>query len=89
MDTPYEVCLERVLGRRAAKGNDKPFDGMKTVHPKIRSCKAVAARAARAGHTVHWIDHRLSGPKQVEALLKRVEALCSNSADQGVQGIYS
>lgn len=33
LDTPKEVCVERVLARRAAKGNDTPFDPEKTLLP--------------------------------------------------------
>ncbi len=42
LDTPWEVCLERVLARRAAAGNSKPFDPEKT----MRSAYAQCARSA-------------------------------------------
>ena len=75
MDTPYEVCLARVMKRRTKRGNDKPFDGMKTLYGKIRGCKAVAEKAAVAGHPVYWVNHRLNPAQQVKALLKEVEGM--------------
>ena len=75
MDTPYDVCVSRVEARRLERGNDKPFDGMRSLHGKIRGCKSTAARAASGGHVVVWIDHKLSPERQVKALLKDVERM--------------
>jgi hypothetical protein len=38
MDTPFEVCVERVLSRRAAAGNGNPFDPERTMRPTFNSC---------------------------------------------------
>lgn len=37
MDTPFDVCVERVLQRRAAAGNDAPFDPDRTMTPTFNS----------------------------------------------------
>jgi len=69
MDTPFEVCVERVLQRRAAAraagGNKaaslsaKPFDPERTMRPTYNSVQAVAKRAAAQGHAVLWLPHAL------------------------------
>jgi thymidylate kinase len=69
MDTPYSVCVQRVEARRQAKGNLTPFDGTKSLHPKIRACESVARRAEAAGHTVVMVDHKKSADEQARALL--------------------
>jgi thymidylate kinase len=69
MDTPYSVCVQRVEARRQAKGNVTVFDGMKSLHPKIRACESVARRAEAAGHRVVWVDHKKSADEQARALL--------------------
>lgn len=77
MNTPYEVCVERVVARRKAKGNLTPFDGMKSLHPKIRACQSVATKAEAAGHAVHWVEVGKSDV-QIKALFKRIEEVMSN-----------
>lgn len=57
MDTPFDVCVERVLARRAAAGNTSPFDPERTMWPTYRSVHSTAARAADRGHPVYCIDH--------------------------------
>lgn len=69
MDTPFEVCVERVLQRRKAKGNDAPFDPERTMRPTFKSCASVAARAAAEGHRVVMIDHRLKPATAAKKLL--------------------
>lgn len=75
LDTPYEVCLERILQRRKAKGNDKPFDGEKSVKPKFRAIESVKRRAAAYGHKIISLDHRLEPKQQAQVLLNELEAL--------------
>lgn len=69
LDTPWEVCLERVLGRRAAAGNDKPFDPDKTMRTAFDQCHRSAELLTQAGgydvrplpwqdpitHVVRWL----------------------------------
>lgn len=58
LDTPWETCLERVLGRRAAAGNDKPFNPDKTMRSAYEQCHRSAELLTQAGgYDVRWIDH--------------------------------
>ena len=58
LDTPWEVCLERVLARRAAAGNDKPFDPDKTMSQAFKGCRRSAELLTQTGgYDVRWIDH--------------------------------
>lgn len=58
MDTPFEVCVERVLQRRAARGNTGEFDPERTMRPTFKSCLSVADRAQAEGHMVRYINHK-------------------------------
>ncbi len=58
MDTPFDVCADRVLRRRRAKGNDSPFDAERTMRSTYKSVHSTAATASGKGHKVHWIDHK-------------------------------
>lgn len=75
MNTPYEECVRRVEARRKAKGNLTPFDGMRSLHPKIRSCESVARKAETAGHKVHWVDWKETPEYQVKHLLDVVKGM--------------
>ena len=58
LDTPWDVCLARVLARRAAAGNDKPFDPEKTMRSAYEQCHRSAELLTEAGgYDVRWIDH--------------------------------
>lgn len=58
LDTPWDVCLSRVLARRAAAGNDKPFDPEKTMRSAYEQCHRSAELLTQAGgYDVRWIDH--------------------------------
>lgn len=58
LDTPWAVCLERVLARRAAAGNDKPFDPQKTMRAAYEQCHRSAELLTQAGgYDVRWLDH--------------------------------
>lgn len=59
LDTPWEVCLERVLSRRAAARNDKPFDPEKTMRSAFAQCHRSAELLTEAGgYDVRWLDWR-------------------------------
>ena len=59
LDTPWDVCLERVLARRAAAGNDKPFDPEKTMKTAYEQCHRSAELLTEAGgYDVRWLDWR-------------------------------
>jgi len=58
LDTPWDVCLQRVLDRRKAAGNDKPFDPEKTMRSAYEQCHRSAELLTQAGgYDVRWIDH--------------------------------
>ena len=60
LDTPWDVCLERVLGRRAAAGNDKVFDPEKTMRTAYEQCHRSAVLLTEAGgydvRLIDWAD---------------------------------
>ena len=57
LDTPWETCLERVLSRRLAAGNDKVFDPDKTMRTAYTQCFRSAELLSEAGgYDVRWID---------------------------------
>jgi len=58
LDTPWELCLERVLARRLAADNDKPFDPDKTMRSVYNQCHRSAELLTQAGgYDVRWIDY--------------------------------
>ena len=58
LDTPWELCLERVVMRRLAAGNDKPFDPEKTMRSAYEQCHRSAELLTLAGgYDVRWVDH--------------------------------
>jgi len=56
MDTPLELCHQRVLARRHAAGNDKPFPVEKLV-TKYRSCWSAQARLRDSKHDTRSVPH--------------------------------
>ena len=57
LDTPWDVCLERVLNRRKAAGNDKPFDPEKTMRSAYEQCHRSHELLTEAGgYDVRWLD---------------------------------
>lgn len=73
MDTPWEVCVERVLARRAAAGNSNPFDAERTMRPTFKSIHSTAKRVAERGHPVYWINHALQPSTAALKLLVAVK----------------
>lgn len=73
LDTPWEVCLERVLGRRAAAGNDKPFDPEKTMKTAYEQChRSYELLSEAGGYDVRWLNWE-DPITQVVAYLKEAE----------------
>lgn len=80
MDTPFDVCSERVLERRRAAGNDAPFDPERTMRSTFNSCQHLAeklrgTRLAKIGpqpypHPVHMVNHKSKPDTAAKALLK-------------------
>lgn len=58
LDTPWELCLSRVLSRRLAAGNEKPFDPEKTMRSAYEQCHRSAELLTLAGgYDVRWVDY--------------------------------
>ena len=58
LSTPLTVCVQRVLARRRAKGNNKPFDMHKNLVPDYTRTKYRVRRRLRdAGYYVKMIDY--------------------------------
>jgi hypothetical protein len=76
MNTPIEVCLDRVKARRAARGVTAPMNPKNTTD-KHRCIAGVEARV-RAGdkpnHLVHVVDYKLPPARAARALCKALEA---------------
>lgn len=49
LDTPLDKCIDRVLARRAAKGNTKPFDPYRTLVPKYEAVRVSRRKFEAAG----------------------------------------
>ena len=73
LDTPWEVCLERVLARRAAAGNDKPFDPEKTMRTAYEQChRSYELLEEAGGYDIRWLSWR-DPITQVLGYLKEAE----------------
>jgi hypothetical protein len=75
LDTPVQVCIERTMMRRRARGNLKLFDPNKTLVPKFRAVLATRKKFEKARRDVRTISH-LSAMQIVDAWL-REPALCA------------
>jgi hypothetical protein len=62
LDTPLEVCIERVLGRRAAAGNDKEFNP-KNLEQKYTAVIGCYRNLRAAGYNVHLVNHKDPHPQ--------------------------
>ena len=56
LDTPLQVCLDRVRSRRLAKGNEKPFNE-KNTRDKYTQTHSTAKTLKKLGYDVRPIDH--------------------------------
>lgn len=68
LDTPVEVCYERILARRAKVGNTKPFndENLKALH---RQCARNYRHLERDGHEVVMVPYQ-TAPDYVHQVLK-------------------
>ena len=71
IDTPIEVCIQRVKARRLEKGNTKPFNEANT-RDRIGKIARLKAKLTYQGRTVVDIDHRTAGV-QVYDLYRSME----------------
>jgi hypothetical protein len=74
MGAPFDVCVGRVLERRAKAGNDAPFDPERTMRSTFESCERLAQKL-RDGtlppHHVHVIKHTLKPHLAAKHLLNK------------------
>lgn len=83
MDTPYEVCVARVLERRNTRHVAKhgtsnmvdEFDHERTMRPTYKSVQSTAAKALGVGHETHWVNHKHTPAKAAEELLAKVRSM--------------
>lgn len=68
LDTPLEVCLERIRKRREAKGNTKPLDPKNTRVKYDNIQRSIGKIRDELGRRVVIIDHRRAVP-QIMGLL--------------------
>lgn len=58
LNTPLNVCIARVIARRQAAGNLKPFNPDNSLAPKWESCVANFQKAQRDGLDPIWLDYK-------------------------------
>jgi len=75
MDTPFDVCVERVMQRRSAAGNMAPFDPERTMRSTFRSVESVARRAQEVGHEVIMLDHTEPAATLAKRLIAKVKTM--------------
>jgi hypothetical protein len=68
LDTPIEVCIERVKARRIAAGNDKPLNERNT-RERMKPIMSLKARVERRGERVVVLKHDETPSQQVLELL--------------------
>lgn len=69
LDTPLEICVDRVIKRRYAKGNTKPFDADRTMLQNWKTSFSAYRRAGEAGHPQCHIDWKLPSKTAATHLL--------------------
>lgn len=81
MDTPFDVCVDRVLMRRARAGKaDEPFDPERTMRPTFNSCTRLAQKLRNGTlpeFPVMLLPHK-RGPKTLAQLLMNKAAEVHN-----------
>lgn len=87
LDTPLEVCLERVHKRRAERGNTKPFKEQNVIDDYQR-VEWNYAKATRDGWDAVNIDH-LNAQKEVEAWLDAAAAFSKGKGKQVKRPVQS
>lgn len=72
LDTPVDVCIERVKQRRSARGDDRPFNPANTQAKHNQTMRA-AKNLHQLGYDVRAIDHT-NAYEQVMSIFKEAEA---------------
>jgi cytidylate kinase len=68
LDTPLDLCIQRVEQRRKEKGNDKPFDPRNVIKEWHSVWERVRPKFIKAGHPVVILDHKDPIPQVLELL---------------------
>jgi adenylate kinase family enzyme len=68
MDTPWEVCVTRVLQRRARRKNTKPFDPERHMRAKHNAVLRLQEKVLAGGYNVAEIDHKNAVEQLLELL---------------------
>lgn len=79
MDTPFDVCVQRVCLRRLEAGNREPFDPERTMRSTFNSCErlhqklrdGVLPESGAFQHEVMLLNHKHKPARIADALLKR------------------
>ena len=71
LDTPLQTCIERVLARRAARGDERPFNP-KNTNDKWTQTMSTAKTLHGLGYDVRPIDHT-KAYEDVLAIFKEAE----------------
>lgn len=69
MDTPLDLCIERVKQRRLEKGNTRELDPKNTIN-QYTSTLSTMTKFKADGMDVRWIKHDKDPVKQLRVLLK-------------------
>jgi len=71
LDTPVELCVERVLQRRVNACNMNPFDPKKTLYPGHKQAwKSKVLLDKEGNYNTFWLDHTTRGEQEIIKLLK-------------------
>lgn len=71
IDTPLDVCIQRVIERRKAAGNNKPFDPEPHTIPKYKSILRATEKAINDKQLVVVLDHKKAVKQTIKILTKR------------------
>lgn len=75
MDTPFEVCVKRVLQRRKAAGNHAEFDPERTMRSTFKAVQSVRRKAIENDHYVFDVSHKHTPEEAANALLTHIKSL--------------
>lgn len=83
MDTPFNVCVKRVLKRRKERGALGAFDPERTMRPTFTSCERLRGKLLSAAlpvntewmHCVHDVNHKEPALEEAKKLLDRAKGL--------------
>lgn len=89
METPFDVCVERVLARRKAaervEDPDKPFDPERTMRPTYESCLHLWEKLSgvRTGRTPVPLYHKVQTLRHIVSPVTLAHALLTRAVQMG------